>query len=385
MDGPRLKDQESQEGLKFSEVNENFQRRPLIVVIDIDDDLSDVGIKSPLIGFEEVLDAAIRFALARPEDSDANALFDGLNLYKKFQVEGRKPEIVVLTGHKTDLLEAQRKIRTNLENLLKRIEGSYELYLVMDSEYDLMVVESIRDLAPIAGIKRVLVEQHLGIEASYMLLAKYLKKAFFDPRFSKYTLGIPGALLALGTALSLAGYGSVALKVLGFFLGLVMIIRGFDLEKYINDLLKALFTQHGLVLVSYTLLGIFLIASTVAVYYAFSGASSLLEGLAMALKTSIPILMAGIVMYIIVGKALYKLIQGSLDLWNEIAEVIMAIFTALAFYQLGNSLTSWGSSLIPVRVVDALLLSGFIQLLLIGISIAVLIEVLKRAGKLKGS
>jgi len=385
VDGPRLKDQESQEGLKFSEVNENFQRRPLIVVIDIDDDLSDVGIKSPLIGFEEVLDAAIRFALARPEDSDANALFDGLNLYKKFQVEGRKPEIVVLTGHKTDLLEAQRKIRTNLENLLKRIEGSYELYLVMDSEYDLMVVESIRDLAPIAGIKRVLVEQHLGIEASYMLLAKYLKKAFFDPRFSKYTLGIPGALLALGTALSLAGYGSVALKVLGFFLGLVMIIRGFDLEKYINDLLKALFTQHGLVLVSYTLLGIFLIASTVAVYYAFSGASSLLEGLAMALKTSIPILMAGIVMYIIVGKALYKLIQGSLDLWNEIAEVIMAIFTALAFYQLGNSLTSWGSSLIPVRVVDALLLSGFIQLLLIGISIAVLIEVLKRAGKLKGS
>ncbi len=376
---------EDQESLRVSEVNEKPQRRPLIVVIDIDDDLSEVGIKSPLIGFEEVLDAAVRFALARPEDSDANALFDGLNLYKKFQVEGRDPEIVVLTGHKTDLLEAQRKIRANLEDLLKRVEGPFELYLVMDSEYDLMVVESIRDLAPIAGIKRVLVEQHLGIEASYMLLARYLKKAFFDPRFSKYTLGIPGALLALGTALSLAGYGSIALKVLGFFLGLVMIVRGFDLEKYINDLFKALFTQHGLVLVSYTLLGIFLIASTVAVYYAFSGASSVLEGLAMTLKTSIPILMAGVVMYIIIGKALYKLIQGSLDLWNEIAEVIMAIFTALAFYQLGNSLMSWGPSQIPIKVVDALLLSGFIQLLLIGISIAVLIEVLKRAGKLKGS
>ncbi len=372
----------NKEKLEVNEANRERQRRPLIVVIDIDDDLSDVGIKSPLIGFEEVLNAAMEFALVRPEDSDANALFDGLNLYRRFQAEERNPEIVVLTGHKTDLLEAQRKIRTGLENIVKKIKGQVELYLVMDSEYDLMVIESIRDLGPIAGIKRVLVEQHLGIEASYMLLARYIKKAFFDPRFSKYTLGIPGALLALGTALSLAGYGSVALKVLGFFLGLVMIIRGFDLEKYINKVFNALYTQHGLVLVSYTIFGIFLVASTVAVYYAFSGATSVLMGLAMSLKTAIPILISGVVMFIIIGRVLYKLIQGSLDLWNEIAEIIMALFTALAFYQLGNALMTWGPSQIPIRVVDSLLLSGFIQLLLIGISITVLIEVLKRAGKL---
>jgi hypothetical protein len=82
------------------------------------------------------------------------------------------------------------------------------------------------------------------------------------------------------------------------------------------------------------------------------------------------------------GKALYKLIQGSLNLWNEIAEIITAFFTALAFYRLGAALTSLQSNQMPERIVDSLLLSGFVQLILIGVSIAVLIEVLKRAGKL---
>ncbi len=360
----------------------HHERKPLIVVIDIDNDILDAGIETPVIGFEEVLDSAIRFALLKPEDSDTNALFEGLSLYKRLQEEGYNPEIVVLAGHKTDLLEAQRKIRSELKEVVSSINEPVEFYLVMDSEYDLMVIESIRDLGPVAGVKRVLVEQHLGIEASYMLLARYLKKAFLDPRFSKYTLGIPGALLALGTLLSLVGYGSIVFRLLAFLLGLVMIIRGFNLELYISRTFKALYTQHGLILVSYALFGIFFVASTVVTYYAFVNVNSVFQGLAVTLKTAVPIFIVGIILYTLTGKALYKLAQGNVNLWNEIAEITTAFFTAIAFYRLGSALGSMEPSQIPERIVDSLLLSGFIQLILIGISIAVLIEVLKRAGKL---
>jgi putative membrane protein len=366
------------------QAGERARRRPLVVVIDIDNDLSDAGIVTPLVGFEEVLDAAIKFALTKPEDSDINALFSGLSVYRKLSEEGLNPEIVVLAGHKTDLLEAQKKIRSELKEVIKELNEPVEFYLVLDSEYDLLITESIRDLGPIAGIKRVVVEQHLGIEASYVLLSRYIKKAFLDPRFSKYTLGVPGALLALGTALSLAGYGTLALKVLGFLLGIIMIIRGFNLETHISNIFKALYTQHGLILVSYVLFGIFLVASTVITYYAFISVNNVLEGLAMTLKMAIPVLMTGVILYILIGRVLYKLVQGITDLWGEIAESITAFFSALAFYRLGVALSSLKPNQIPEKIVDSLLLSGFVQLLLIGISIAVLIEVLRRAGRLTG-
>jgi len=358
--------------------------KALILVVDIDDDIADAGITTPVIGYESVLDAAIRFAIAKPEDSDVNTIFAGLNLYRSLVDEGEDVEIAIVSGHKENLLEAQRRVREQVEEVISYIganEGEVGFYVISDSEYDLLVLEVLRDLGRISGVKRVLVEQHLGIEASYMLIARYLKKAISDPRFTKYTLGIPGTLLLVGGLLSLLGYGSAVAKVLGILLGIAMIVRGFNLEPHIASMLRALYTQHGLVIMGYIVLGMFTLASIVATYYAFTTTNSLVEGLATTLRVSLPLFILGGVFYIVISKVLYKLMHSKLEVWGEAAAITMAIFTSLAFYKLGSSMESIMSSLEgnPQSILSLLLASGFIQLILIGVSIAALIELVHKA------
>lgn len=367
-------------GIKESESEKEARLKPLILIVDLDDDLSEAGIEAPIIGFDRVKEAAMEFALHKPEDSDANALFSGLNLYMRLKSEGEDPEIAVVAGHRTDLLEAQRRIREQLSEIINYIGSGVVFYVVTDSEYDLMVVEAIRDLGPIGGIKRVLVEQHLGIEGGYLLMLRYLKKAVMDPRFSRYTLGIPGIILAVGAALSLLGYGAVALKLSGVILGLFMVVRGFNLETRIEEALRSLYTQPNLILLGYVTLAIFTLASSAAAYYAFSTATSLIEGLSETLKSSVPLLVVGGITYTVVGRVLYKLAEGNLEIWNEIAGIVMAVFVGIAFYKLGDTLETWETTS-PESLADALLISGFTQLILIGAALAVLIELAHKAYK----
>ena len=51
-------------------------RRILVLYVDRDDDIGvKAKIKTPIIGREDNLKAALSFALSDPEDSDVNALF----------------------------------------------------------------------------------------------------------------------------------------------------------------------------------------------------------------------------------------------------------------------------------------------------------------------
>jgi len=307
----------SSEASRPVEVERGQGQKPIVLVVDLDDDLSEAGIKAPIIGFDRVKEAAMEFAIYKPEDADSNALFSGLNLYLRLVDEGEEPEIVVVAGHKTDLLEAQRRIREQLSEVLGYLGVEKAVfYIVTDSEYDLMVVEAIRDLGSVGGIKRVLVEQHLGIEGGYLLMLRYLKKALVDPRFSRYTLGIPGVIISVGAALSLMGYGALAIKLSGVILGLFMIVRGFNLETRIAVALESLYTQPNLILLSYVILGIFTLASSAAAYYAFANATTLVEGLAETLRNSVPLLVVGGIVYTVVGRILYKLAEGNLGIWG---------------------------------------------------------------------
>jgi putative membrane protein len=54
----------------------------LIIAIDRDDDLGrKAGIESPVIGRDNVLHAAIKFATTDPEDSDVNTIFGAIKIY----------------------------------------------------------------------------------------------------------------------------------------------------------------------------------------------------------------------------------------------------------------------------------------------------------------
>ena len=69
------------------------QKRILILCADRDGDLgSKAGIKTPLIGRDVNLDAAVSLALRDPEEADANAMFEAVSLHDQFLKENKAKE-----------------------------------------------------------------------------------------------------------------------------------------------------------------------------------------------------------------------------------------------------------------------------------------------------
>ncbi|MEM4512824.1 MAG: DUF373 family protein, partial [Acidilobaceae archaeon] len=152
-------------------------RRPLVVVVDIDDDIFEVTGSSVIAGSENVLSAALAYARARPEDADLNAIFYGLSLYWRFRERKLDPEIAIVGGHRSDEVEAQLRLKERVKKLVEELGGNVELYIVGDGLDEVMIGEILSDIAPIAVSKRIVVEQHPGIETSYVLLSRYIRKA----------------------------------------------------------------------------------------------------------------------------------------------------------------------------------------------------------------
>jgi putative membrane protein len=361
------------------EVSREREGRLLIVVIDLDDDLSQVGISTPIVGYENALNAAVEFAVKRPEDSDVNALFAGLSIYRKLRSQGADVEIAVLAGHPTDLVAGQRRVLRQLDEVLEYVGEPVDVVLVSDSEYDMMIAEVLRSRVPVVALKRVVVEQHLGIETSYMLLARYLKKAVTDPRFAKYTVGIPGSLLATAALLSLFGLGGIVLKSVLALLGIAMIVHGFNLEPVIKREISWITSRPGLVLAGYVIMLMFATGSAIVAYYSISQAPTLIEGMANFFRYSILLFSIGAVGYIIIGKILYMVVNGDFDIYGEVAAIVLFLFATAAFYRLGTSLLTVQGPNLPGTLTRALLASDFLELSIIGASLAGLIELAGRS------
>lgn len=349
------------------------QRTALVVVIDLDDDISEIGYTTPILGEDRVLKAAIDFAIAKPEDSDANAVFAGLQLYRRLISSGVNAEIAVVSGVRDDTVEAQIRVRRQVEDIVKLLGGNVELYLVSDGDEDLLVSESLRSIAPIAAVRRVVVEQHLGIEGGVILIFRYIKKALLDLRFSRYTLGVPGLILATWAMLSLAGYADIVYRVSMLILGLAMIVKGFNLESRLSEFASEIVNRPPLILAGSIVFTIFALASSVSAYYA-SSSENLLQTLAIIMETSIPLLAAGMISYIIISRIMYKITNGNFNIHKETALIALVGFMAIAFNFLGNSIEKIAPNANSEAVVNAILGSGFVETTVAGAGIAGVIE-----------
>lgn len=317
--------------------------------------------------------AAVDFAIARPEDSDANAIFAGLQLYRRLRSQGVAAEIAIVSGDKNDTVEAQVRVRRQVEEIVKLLGGDVELYLVSDGDEDLIVTESLSSIAPVAAVRRIIIEQHLGIEGGFILILRYIRRAFLDYRFSRYTLGVPGLIFVAWGLLSLAGYAELVHKVAVLILGLAMIVKGFNLETRALNMASELANKPPLVLAGGLIFLIFVIASIVSTYYALPS-QNVIQALGVTMKTSIPLLVTGMVSYILIARVIYKVINDDFLIHREAAVIALLAFTAMAFNVLGKSLESTATNTNPYAAVSAILNSGFIETIIIGAGIAGLIE-----------
>ena len=213
--------------------------RLLVLCVDRDNDVGAVlGISTPVVGEEALMRVATEFALRRPDDSDANAIFAALQTYRELRqmgYEGRC-DVALLAGTEEEGVQADMKILRELDEVIK--SGGYTgAILVSDGPTDEAVAPLIQSRIPLVSIRRVIVQQSRGVEETFVLLLNYAKKLFFEEKYRRYSMGLTGALIAIYTILS-AVLPQFAWTLVLTSLGVFLFMKGYGIDKRIGEIYR---------------------------------------------------------------------------------------------------------------------------------------------------
>jgi len=209
--------------------------RILILCVDRDDDIGvKAGIKTPVLGRKENVDAATSLALRDPEEADANAMFEAVRIYDHLK-EGAKEEeeyqIATIAGSELGGVGADRQLVSELTEVLETFSAT-DVILVTDGYTNGAVLPLIESRVPVTSVRRIVVKHSNSIEETAALFSRYLKTLVENPRYSRILLGLPGILLIVLVALWLLKFELLYtwitfLLVLGMFL----LVKGFGLDR----------------------------------------------------------------------------------------------------------------------------------------------------------
>ncbi|NYZ77976.1 DUF373 family protein, partial [Candidatus Micrarchaeota archaeon] len=95
-------------------------KRLLVLCVDVDDDLGEkTGIRGPVIGKKASIEAGTKLALADPEDSDSNSIFQAVKAFDELRERGNEVEIAIVTGSARLGYEADANVVKQLERMIK--------------------------------------------------------------------------------------------------------------------------------------------------------------------------------------------------------------------------------------------------------------------------
>ena len=203
----------------------------LVICVDRDDDIGKkAGIASPVVGRDACLEAAQRLALEDPEDDDSNAIFGAVKTYEDLISKGYTAEVVTVAGDKNRGVQADEKVVADIKLVLEKFSANGAV-IVSDGDDDEMVIPIIQNVIPVISVQRVVMQVSKTIEHSYAVFGKFLKMVVYDPKYSKFFLGVPGILLLIGGIGTITGLTAEIAAVLVSILGAAFLIRAFDLDK----------------------------------------------------------------------------------------------------------------------------------------------------------
>ncbi len=218
--------------------SEKKAKNVVVLCIDRDDDIgSKGGVETPVVGRDNCIHAGMRLAIEDPEEADSNAIFAAIKLYEELVRKGYNSEVAVLSGVYNRGVEADEKIAYQLHDVLQKFKADAAV-LVSDGVEDETVLPIINNIVPVISIQRVVIKHSRSVEYSYAVLGRYIKSLVFDPRYSKFFLGVPGALLVAGGLASIFDFAQYALAITAALLGAAFIIRGFDVDKAVRNITK---------------------------------------------------------------------------------------------------------------------------------------------------
>ena len=235
--------------------------RILVLCVDRDDDIgSKGGMETPVVGRDPCINAGVRLAIEDPEDADANAIFAAIKTYEELLAKGYSSQVALVAGKSNRGIEADEKIGLEIQNVLGEYRADAAV-LVSDGEDDETVMPVIQTMIPVISIQRIIIKHSRSVEYSYAVLGRYLKMLAYDPRYSKFFLGVPGALLVATSLASFFGLTKEAVALVFSILGAAFIIRAFDIDKALSSLGRP--TPTGFIRIFSTFAGILIIVVSV--------------------------------------------------------------------------------------------------------------------------
>jgi putative membrane protein len=208
-----------------------MERPILVLCIDRDNDLYEkAGVSGPLVGRKKNLDAALKLALADPEDPDSNAIFYAIKTFEKMKKEGHEVELVTLTGDKKLGYKADKEISGQLDKIVREL-NPISCIMITDGASDEEIVPIIKSRLRIDSTKIIFIKQAKELEKTYFVLIEKLK----DPYYAKTIVGIPALLILLLSASSYFGFGW---EPIGMIIGLYLFTRLIGVDEYIGRFIK---------------------------------------------------------------------------------------------------------------------------------------------------
>jgi len=243
------------------DVSASTANRLLVICIDRDNDVGEkAGIVTPVIGRDACIEAAQRLALEDPEDADSNSIFAAIKTYEDLISKGYKVEVVTVAGVKNKGVHADEKILAETRKVLEKFSANGAV-IVSDGEDDESVIPVIQNVLPVVSVQRVVMKVSRSVEYSYAVFGKYLKMIAYDPRYSKFFLGVPGILLLIGGIATVFEITGEIFAVLVSILGGAFLIRAFDIDRAWSSWSKP--TPMGFIRMFTMVAGVLLILSSV--------------------------------------------------------------------------------------------------------------------------
>ncbi|NIR86172.1 DUF373 family protein [Candidatus Bathyarchaeota archaeon] len=230
----------------MSKPTKGKMERILILCVDRDDDLGvKAGIKAPVVGREENLDAATALILRDPEEPDANAMFEAIRVYDRMREEVKETpgecQIATITGSELGGVGADRKLVSELTDVLKKFPAT-DVILVTDGYGDEVILPLVESRVPVTSVRRIVVAHSKSVEETLAVFSRYLKMLVKNPRYSRIALGLPGIfLLVLGILSISLSFSQIPIQPhhvwIAIFLvfGTFLFVKGFGFDRTVRD------------------------------------------------------------------------------------------------------------------------------------------------------
>ncbi len=235
--------------IKYARDNTKAMKKTLILAVDRDDDFgAKGGVASPAIGMDACYKAAAALGTADPEDSDTNALYAAMNIYRQMEADGDNPagsfEVALICGNRKVGYKSDEALVEQLDKVIADVRPDRAI-LVSDGAEDEYIYPIISSRVPIISVRKVYVKQAPGVEGTFYIIQKTLEDPQKKERFLAPIAWIVLIISAVYLVVNMYDCDSAEEYVLKsttplifFIVGVLLIIYSYSLDDRIHNLIK---------------------------------------------------------------------------------------------------------------------------------------------------